>query len=312
VTGDLKDERLYYDRSVRRQQQANRRARARPRGPGPGRGGRGRRSRSFRQQSPAVEGDADAANEPAGQDNVRHEARDNDDTTTTTAALNDNGSPSSSIVNLELLELHSSNPIITVDGAIYSCHWAQELGTNLYFAKKEQQPDGEYHAANSPHAATVPLRSLHHEHDLLGLGAIKLVALPAELRPKPAQPPSQLASTSLSLPPDAPESKKRQAAFLEQLAALKRQKGDRDAVILADRWGRRHDRQASLLGPSSSVHDDITRARHGSEDSGQMASQAQRVLRSDRQTESTPEQSTPTAEGPWSGTRKRSNVPSQP
>lgn len=77
---------------------------------------------------------------------------------------------------LQILDLHSDKPLITCDGKLYSCHWATDLGTNLYFAAApEDDADSDY----------IPLRSFN-TFDLLGTSRARLVAEPASLQVRSA------------------------------------------------------------------------------------------------------------------------------
>jgi TFIIIC subunit triple barrel domain len=66
--------------------------------------------------------------------------------------------------DMQIMELHSKNPIISYQGNFYSCKWASALGTDMLFARKSDvSPDSE------------PLRSLG-DWDLVGLGSARLMA----------------------------------------------------------------------------------------------------------------------------------------
>ncbi|KAH7392377.1 hypothetical protein DE146DRAFT_138969 [Phaeosphaeria sp. MPI-PUGE-AT-0046c] len=74
---------------------------------------------------------------------------------------------------LQLTGLHTSNPLIMHNGQLLSCHWASTVGTDMFFTKP-QTAEGD-----SPPA----LRSLPSV-DLLSLGTAKLVARVGRLRPR--------------------------------------------------------------------------------------------------------------------------------
>ena len=161
---------------------------------------------------------------PANASPVQEHVEDNE--------MNINEEPASTD-RIQILELQGDNPIISFNGSVYSCHWAQGLGTDLYFAKKKSvsETEDEYQPRSITNA---PLHSLK-SHDLLGLGAARLIAMPVELRERPASVAESVQHhLKIPIPADADEPTKRQAAFLEQLAAIKARKGERDTVVTKD------------------------------------------------------------------------------
>ena len=67
---------------------------------------------------------------------------------------------------LQVLDLHSKNPLIAYNNAFYSCYWVSGLGSHMYLSAKG--------------VAEKPLRSLR-AFDLVGTSAAILVAKPATL-----------------------------------------------------------------------------------------------------------------------------------
>ncbi|CAN9181299.1 unnamed protein product [Alternaria alternata] len=74
---------------------------------------------------------------------------------------------------VQVVGLHTSNPLIMYNGQLLSCHWTSTIGTDMFFVK----PD-----TNASTQSQV-LRSLPSV-DLLALGSAKLVAKVGRLRPR--------------------------------------------------------------------------------------------------------------------------------
>lgn len=70
---------------------------------------------------------------------------------------------------LQVLDLHSDNPLIKLGDDFYSCQWCTELGTQFYIAK--------------PGVVNQPLRP-GHVLDVVGLSRARLVATPATIYPR--------------------------------------------------------------------------------------------------------------------------------
>ncbi|OCK82002.1 hypothetical protein K432DRAFT_236216 [Lepidopterella palustris CBS 459.81] len=75
---------------------------------------------------------------------------------------------------IQLLDLHTPNPLIHYQGQVLSCQWASTIGTDMLFA--EPPSDREW--------PSEPLRSLP-SFDLLGISSAKLVATRSQLRTRP-------------------------------------------------------------------------------------------------------------------------------
>lgn len=156
---------------------------------------------------------------------------------------------------LEVLDLHSDNPLIKLGDSFYSCRWSTDFGTQFYVAK----------------AGTVK-QSLRSGHvlDVVGMSQARLTGKPATLHRHDAKTPTPKAVGSSSAnaivlddvghgtpekgileqsnaPSHLPTTKniqrlaaarskardpnvKAQASFLERLAIIKQRKGERDIV----------------------------------------------------------------------------------
>ena len=139
--------------------------------------------------------------------------------------------PESSKREVQILDLHTDNPIISYGGQIYSCQWAQNAGTELLFTM---------HDPSSP----LPiLRSLPDDVDLLGAISARITSIPATMETKLLRrnsPTPDLSDLSHGYDPDlripvgigASSRRKDQAQFLESLMDLKEQKGEPDFVTV--------------------------------------------------------------------------------
>ncbi|KAH7064261.1 hypothetical protein BKA63DRAFT_169447 [Paraphoma chrysanthemicola] len=74
---------------------------------------------------------------------------------------------------LQIVGLHTTNPLVMYNGQLLSCHWTSTIGTDMFFTKPETE-GGDLGD---------PLRSLPSV-DLLSLGTAKLVARVGRLRPR--------------------------------------------------------------------------------------------------------------------------------
>ena len=136
---------------------------------------------------------------------------------------------------IQVLELHSHNPVITCQNEIYSCTWSDMIGTNMFFSEHDEEMEVE------------PLRSTE-DYDLLGTSRIKLIGRKATLSNKPGRKGAYRnmgddiqdegvdvssgkgLGTLRSSNPTINKEVRRQAKFLEKLMDAKRAKGQTDNV----------------------------------------------------------------------------------
>lgn len=74
---------------------------------------------------------------------------------------------------LQIIGLHTTNPLVMYNGQLLSCHWGSTIGTDMFFVKPGSLTDG----------TSGPLRSLPSV-DLLSLGSAKLAAKVGRLWPR--------------------------------------------------------------------------------------------------------------------------------
>lgn len=139
---------------------------------------------------------------------------------------------------IQIVGLHDSNPIVSYQGQIYSCHWASTIGTDLLFTRTPEVRDER---------VAEPLRKLG-SFDLIGASSARLVATTARLRPRsgqvrrhqpqagsshtfaPIQNSESIDVVKFPVPEHATRAQKRQASFLESLSAVKARLGEKDKV----------------------------------------------------------------------------------
>jgi hypothetical protein len=139
---------------------------------------------------------------------------------------------------IQILELHSRNPIISYENQIFSCYWADMIGTELLFSPPEAQ---------SGHALNIPCLKRGKDFDLISANSVKVLGRKAKLisssKPRGDGLPAAGLSTAMlaSTSPLGPQQlqgttpvqrfqKNNQARFLERLANAKQAKGETDVV----------------------------------------------------------------------------------
>ncbi|KAL8866626.1 MAG: hypothetical protein Q9174_006189, partial [Haloplaca sp. 1 TL-2023] len=133
--------------------------------------------------------------------------------------------PASPLDRIQILDLHTANPIISYKSQIYSCTWASTIGTDLFFAPTPSLPPD----------LTTPLQS-NDDVAILPTSCIKLTARPATVIPRTDASSSSQAkdakATTIRVEGSAPIQKRKQASFLESLMAIKKAKGEKDEVTV--------------------------------------------------------------------------------
>lgn len=168
---------------------------------------------------------------------------------------------------LQILDLHTPEPLISYNNRIYTCTWASTIGTDVFLASPDLLPA----APNDPFRV-VPIHSLPNV-SVIGTSCINLTGRPTTITPRncppKAQPPSSVpglatgaipvfidttnppsppkASNPEHLPnedaapnqalkiplsPTAANPRRAQTSFLESLIAIKASKGETDQVTV--------------------------------------------------------------------------------
>ncbi len=134
---------------------------------------------------------------------------------------------------VQILELHSENPIIVYKGHTFSCRWAENIGTELLFTSHD-------------FAKSLPvLRSLPDDVDLLAASSARIISTSAALVPKSHRDVDTELRHKIRKPygkprveqlipigKDASDSRKEQARFLERIMKIKEERGEDDAVTI--------------------------------------------------------------------------------
>lgn len=145
-------------------------------------------------------------------------------------------SNSRELSSIQLLDLHTANPIISYKDEVFSCSWIDMIGTNMFFSQPKETP------LYDPEISTA-------DFDLIGTSRIKLVGNPMKVTPlvptavgsgangetqtesldvpdRPGKSLGTIRTTNAKVNADM----RKQANFLEQLMNVKKNRGEQDNV----------------------------------------------------------------------------------
>lgn len=124
---------------------------------------------------------------------------------------------------IQILDLHSSNPIISYQNQIYSCEWTSTIGTDVLITT----PD-----PNFPH----PILREEPGVSVLAATSIKLFGRATQIAPRGSQEttsaPDQATPVQIPVSMTSKKARQNQAKFLERLIAIKAAKGEKDEVTV--------------------------------------------------------------------------------
>ena len=133
---------------------------------------------------------------------------------------------------IQILDLHTANPIVSYQNHVYSCSWASNIGTELLFTAVTGQQ-------------RLPALISKPDYSVLAATALRLLSKPAQLLHKQElQAAQQLNSSAVAVNelediedripvgPGARSVRVNQARFLEQLIKVKRERGEKDEVTV--------------------------------------------------------------------------------
>ncbi len=133
---------------------------------------------------------------------------------------------------IQILDLHTPNPIISYRNHIFDCRWASTIGTDLLIT--EPNPESEF-----------PKLRENQGYEILAASSIKLIGKGAQLVPKQNIRVARATTSAAVADADAgedgvkiplgPASSKvtqNQARFLERLIKIKKAKGEQDSVTV--------------------------------------------------------------------------------
>lgn len=130
---------------------------------------------------------------------------------------------------VQILDLHTSNPLVAYDGHVYSCQWAENIGTEMLFKRHD------------PKDNTIPgIRPLPGGVDLIAMSTARIVSQSMAVKrmseieaPRPSKrPQGNVKSLKISVGNQALPKRKEQAAFLQRLAEIKERRGEEDRVTI--------------------------------------------------------------------------------
>jgi hypothetical protein len=130
--------------------------------------------------------------------------------------------------SVQILDLHSKNPVVSYRGHMYSCQWVSNIGTELLFTRRD------------PKDPLPSLRTLPGDIDLLAASSARIVSSSIELKPKersarflqPSHAHQKGSDPSVPVGQGASVVRKDQARFLKQLMDVKEEKGEHDLVTV--------------------------------------------------------------------------------
>ncbi|KAE8350246.1 hypothetical protein BDV28DRAFT_139498 [Aspergillus coremiiformis] len=133
---------------------------------------------------------------------------------------------------VQILGLHTYNPIISYQNQVFSCSWADQIGTELLFTRPELEPqpglESESEAAVSQ---VVPLKR-GKDFNLVAANCVKILGRRANLISSvgPAQH-SLYSDVALDVGVSRkPGPQSNQTMFLERLGSIKRARGETDTI----------------------------------------------------------------------------------
>ena len=127
--------------------------------------------------------------------------------------------------DIQILELHSQNPVISYRGRVFEGEWAEVIGTELILGDHKE-------------ASALPaLRNLPGGVDLLAASSSRILTKEKILKPREAEEDSLARirrewNIRIPVGKDKTGEKRQQTQFLENLIALKKKKGETDHVTV--------------------------------------------------------------------------------
>jgi hypothetical protein len=185
---------------------------------GPLRPPRGQPSSAPTDQLGRAEEDAEEAASPPNEDRAEISGQrkrvDADESTDDVAAEDENDD------RIQIMELHSRNPYVSYRNHIFSCEWADMIGTDMHFVRREDsEPDPTY---------------LKHTdgYSLIAANPIKIIGRRAHFaRPSVTAAQANESNEPLSASnPILADNRSSQVRFLQELMDIKREKGETDMV----------------------------------------------------------------------------------
>jgi hypothetical protein len=140
------------------------------------------------------------------------------------------GLPENLASEIQIVEFHSENPLVSYCGQLYSCRWAETVGTEFFFMK------------NIPKDNVSRIQVLPGGVNVLGTSSIRLESTPIKAEPKmqdndAGRGGSKIQSVgredlAIDVGPRASQGRIQQAKFLEDLIKAKEKRGETDHVTV--------------------------------------------------------------------------------
>ncbi|PGH19051.1 hypothetical protein AJ79_00085 [Helicocarpus griseus UAMH5409] len=173
-------------------------------------------------------------------------------TTTTSGADIDPDLENQPEDQVQIMDLHSENPILSYRNQIFTCSWVDLVGTEMTFSMPEER-------------STLPRLRQHKAYDLISANRVKILGQKANLIPGTINNNNNPSTTSTSIPAgnndtstypptstlapaSVPVPTTNQGRFLERLMAAKRAKGESDVVRTTFAQKRNQSFEARLKG----------------------------------------------------------------
>jgi hypothetical protein len=135
---------------------------------------------------------------------------------------------------VQILDLHTDNPLVSYCGQMFSCHWAENIGTEFFFTKNDRKDIKER------------FQLMPGGVNLLGTSSVRLMSTPVKAEPRSeatggrqgvssrtkagnAIKPKDLA---IDVGPRPSQRRIQQAKFLEDLQRVKEMRGEQDLVTI--------------------------------------------------------------------------------
>lgn len=166
---------------------------------------------------------------------------------------------------IQIMELHSDNPLVLYGNQIFSCEWADMIGTDMHFTRREVDTDGgnvdessdNNHISNNSNNADPSFLKHGTNYSLIAANRIKIIGRKVNListtdqTQQRAVPSSTAANTETQQQQTQQQAeaggltgKTSQVRFLQELMDIKRAKGETD-MLLSKKRGRRFDEKVT-------------------------------------------------------------------
>ncbi|KAE8132517.1 hypothetical protein BDV38DRAFT_208545 [Aspergillus pseudotamarii] len=149
------------------------------------------------------------------------------------SALASTESDNSPADGLQILGLHTHNPVVSYQNQVFSCSWADQIGTELHFTHPEPEPQPTGPEPETAAARVVPLK-LDKNVSLIAANSVKILGRRANLISS-AGPVQHALYSGDALDMTGGATRKagpqtNQALFLERLRSIKQARGETDTV----------------------------------------------------------------------------------